>query len=803
MTIDKDRVAVQYLFSSDPAKTWRAGEIAETLGFHGKQLKRLQGLLLDLTRDGVIRQITAGRYAVGQPDDMATGRLTVVRSGAGYVVNPKTGASIWIQNADQGTALPGDTVTVRQYHAAGDEPRGKVVRVDQRSTRDIVGTLFSKGQHVYVVPLDPAFRQDFAVADVKGAADGDRVVIRLTEWQDRNRAPQGEIVDVIGPADKPSLDTDVVCRQYDLPKAFPQAVIDEAERVAALLAEPGERLDLRDTTILTIDPVKARDFDDALSFSRDDRGRRLLGVHIADVSHFVRMGSALDEEARERATSVYLVDKVIPMLPEQLSNGVCSLRPDEDRLCFSAFLTFDADGKMVGRRFAKTIIRSSLRLNYEQAMAIINGAPAEGLPQQPPDRAVALIREAHALAQQLRQNRMQAGALDLEVPECEVLLDGTGRMTRIRINPSDASHQMIEECMVAANEAVATELASRGIKILSRLHEPPDPEKIDELQAALTLLGFKPGDLSNPQRMARFLAESADHPLKHHAHTLVLRSMKRAIYSADAAGHFGLAKQWYSHFTSPIRRYPDLVLHRQLASYLTGQGSKGALPAGYLTAAATHSTEMEQRADDASRALIEIKKYRFLQQQLDDEKPVVYDAVVSRVTNFGIFLDVTELQLTALVHVSLISDQFVSFNPSNETLNAGGTVYRVGTPVKAFVCKVDFIQRRADFALVREAQAADTRGDKKRPPPPHRRGEAHRNTATPAAKPHATTLPEHAMRRINKRTQDAAGPRLARTDADAGAMVARPARPPKKTASVPTKHARQALGARKSGGRKR
>jgi ribonuclease R len=279
--------------------------------------------------------------------------------------------------------------------------------------------------------------------------------------------------------------------------------------------------------------------------------------------------------------------------------------------------------------------------------------------------------------------------------------------------------------------------------------------------------------------------------------------MKRAIYSADAAGHFGLAKQWYSHFTSPIRRYPDLVLHRQLASYLTGQGSKGALPAGYLTAAATHSTEMEQRADDASRALIEIKKYRFLQQQLDDEKPVVYDAVVSRVTNFGIFLDVTELQLTALVHVSLISDQFVSFNPSNETLNAGGTVYRVGTPVKAFVCKVDFIQRRADFALVREAQAADTRGDKKRPPPPHRRGEAHRNTATPAAKPHATTLPEHAMRRINKRTQDAAGPRLARTDADAGAMVARPARPPKKAASVPTKHARQAPGARKSGGRKR
>jgi len=800
MTIEKERAAVQYLFESEPSKTWRAGEIAETLGFRGKQLKRLQGLLLEFVRSGVIRQVKAGHYAVGRPDDMTTGRLTVVRNGAGYVVNKQTGASVWIQNADQGTALPGDTVTVRQFPADGDEARGKVVQIDQRSARDIVGTLFSKGQHVYVVPLDPAFRQDFAVADVKGAHDGDRVVIRLIAWEDRNRAPQGEIVDVIGPADKPSLDTDVVCRQYDLPKAFPQAALREAERVASLLTDPGERLDLRDTTILTVDPARARDFDDALSFSRDARGQRVLGVHIADVAHFVRPGSALDEEARERATSVYLVDKVIPMLPEQLSNGVCSLRPDEDRLCFSAFLTFDDDAKMVGRRFAKTIIRSKLRLNYEQAMAIIDDQPVEGM-AKPPAPASALIRDAHALAQQLRQNRMQAGALDLEVPECEVLLDETGRMTRIRINPSDASHQMIEECMVAANEAVASELASHGLKILSRLHEPPDPEKIDELQAALTLLGFRPGDLHSPKRMASFLAETANHPLKHHAHTLVLRSMKRAIYSADAAGHFGLAKRWYSHFTSPIRRYPDLVLHRQLAAYLVGRGGKGALPAGYLTVAAAHSTEMEQRADDASRALIEIKKFRFLQQQLDDQNPVVYAAVVSRVTSFGIFLDVTELQLTALVHVSLMSDQFVAFNPANETLNAGGTVYRVGSPVKAFVCKVDFVQRRADFALAREAPAADSDGTRKRAAAPQRRGESRRHVST--AKAAETNLPEHAVRRLTKRTQAAAGPRLAKSDATAGAESSRSTRPPKKAASVPPRQTRQGPGGRKSGGRKR
>lgn len=705
MTTDSDRGTIQRLFTSEPTKTWQVGEIAATLKLRGKQLKRLQCLLDELTRAGEIQRRKPGHYALATPDAMTRGRLNVVRSGAGYVVDPKTGVALWIQHEEQGTALPGDTVTVRATPVAGDEPRGTVVRIEARAARDIVGTLYVKEGQRYVVPLDPAYRQDFSVPDAKGGNEGDRVVIRLVGWENRGHAPQGEIVDVIGPADNPSLDTEVVCRQYDLPKAFPPNVLREAEQVEALLGDPGERLDLRGTYILTVDPVKARDFDDALSIGRDESGRRVLGVHIADVSHFVRPETALDGQAQERATSVYLVDKVIPMLPEQLSNGVCSLRPDEDRLCLSAFLTFDADGRPMARRFAKTIIRSKLRLSYEQAMAIIEGKSPQGF-QQPPAEAVTTIRETNALAQQLRQIRMQAGALDLEVPECEVLLDKTGRMTGIQISRSDASHQMIEECMVAANEAVATELSSRGIKILARLHEPPDPDKIDELQAALTALGFHPGDLSSPQRMAKFLAKAANHPLKHHAHTLVLRSMKRAVYSAEEAGHFGLAKRYYSHFTSPIRRYPDLVLHRQLAAYVGRRDGKGALPLGYLTTAAEHSTAMEQRADDASRTLIEIKKFRFLQQQLDEEKPVVYDAVVSRVSNFGIFIDVTELQLTALVHVSLISSQFARYNPSTETLNAGDTVYRIGTKVRAFVCKVDFVQRRADFALARETPAA-------------------------------------------------------------------------------------------------
>lgn len=256
--------------------------------------------------------------------------------------------------------------------------------------------------------------------------------------------------------------------------------------------------------------------------------------------------------------------------------------------------------------------------------------------------------------------------------------------------------------MVAANEAVATELASRGIRIIARLHEAPDPDKLEELRANLTTIGVKAGNLSDPQRMARFLADTAQHPLCTHIHTLVLRSMKRALYSADATGHFGLAKQYYSHFTSPIRRYPDLVLHRQLAGFLSGEAGHGALPTEYLKGTAAQCTEREQVADDASRALIEIKKFRFLQQQLDDRKPVVYDAVVARVTNFGMFVDVLGIGVSGLVHISAISEQFVRHNSAADSLSVGTTVYRVGVRIRVCVARVDFDQRRADFALVTE-----------------------------------------------------------------------------------------------------
>ena len=710
--MDKEEIAIRNLFTSSPETAWDTRGIIQTLGLRGKQIKRLNDQLYRMVRDGDIVPTRKGRaYILAKEADLATGPLRMARNGAGFVLERDTDKAIWIESEDLSTALPGDIVTIR-ISRRGTEPKGTVIKIVERSPHDIIGTLSSTGRLFYVVPLNPVYRKDFVVPAPNGAQPGDRVVMRFTGWQNRHVAPEGEVVDIIGPADKPSLDTLVVMKQFDLPEDFPAEVLAEAEGVSQRLARPGKRLDLRKDYIITVDPATARDFDDAISIGRDEQGHRVLGVHIADVSHFVRPGTALDREARQRGTSVYLVDKVVPMLPEQLSNGVCSLRPDEDRLTFSAFLTFDNSGRMIARRFARTRIRSKLRLSYEQAMAILAGQPPEGLERVAPE-AVTLLKETWGLAAQLRERRFAMAALDLEVPEVEVVLDGQSRMTGLLVRPYDESHQLIEECMVAANEAVATELWTLGIKILARLHEPPDADKLDELKTNLALLGFHTGNLSKPAVLAKFLKDTQDHPLRQHAHTMVLRSMKRALYSAEKIGHFGLAKTYYAHFTSPIRRYPDLVLHRQLADHLDGRGGK--MPQNILASTALLVTEREQVADDASRQLIEIKKFRFLQQQLDDRKPVEYRAVVSKCTNYGAFIDIPDLAMGGLIHISNLSNQFVRYNPSSETLTAaGGEVYRIGTVVRVHIVRVDFNARHADFTLATDPLPAPDKPRRKR-----------------------------------------------------------------------------------------
>jgi len=635
------------------------------------------------------------------------GILSVARSGTGFVNTGDGAPDIMIPSEHIGQALNGDRVEVSEDKATTKGKRsGRILRVVERSALDIVCTLRSNGIYLTAIPLLPNHKNTFNIADAKGAKDGERVIVRMTGWPNPYLNPEGEIVSVIGPADKPGFDTISIIAAWNLPGEFPTGVVAEAESVAALLNNAGEREDLRDVETVTIDPATARDFDDALSLSTDPAtGIRTLGVHIADVSYFIAPGSALDNEAAARGVSVYLPDKVIPMLPEQLSNGVCSLVPGEDRLTVSAFMTFNPAGRMTSRRFARTIIRSKKRLTYEEAQEMIDCtdmAPAVSVKNEKRTRPEPcpydnLILSLHRLSQQLRKNRFKLFALNLNAPEMEVELDAEGMMTGIHPAPHSTSHELVEEAMVAANEAVAAEISARRIPYISRSHEAPDSEKILELSAAVAALSLFPGDLNQPNNIMRLLKAVEGTPLETYVSSLVLKSMKRAEYAVDKEGHFGLAKRVYAHFTSPIRRYPDLMLHRQLVAILTDD--KALMPSKEtLVRAAKASTELEYRAEQAERDLIEIKKYRFLEKQLADGKPLEYDAVAVAVLSFGAFVDVPELQIGGMIHISMLSDKFVRYDTAAQRYSTSDFSLKPGDKLRVIVTRVNFDERKVDFA---------------------------------------------------------------------------------------------------------
>ena len=545
---------------------------------------------------------------------------------------------------------------------------------------------------------------------------------KIRQFGDRRPRKQAIIDTALQPRFPPpgktaAEDTAAVMKFYKIPQSFPQAVLDEARSLSATpntkkTNNPNvfsNRLDLRKKFIFTCDPQSARDYDDALSLEFDRRGDRILGVHIADVSHYVRPGSAIDREAYKRSTSVYLCDKVVPMLPEVLCNGLCSLVPNEDRFAFSVFMTFDKKGEMIKRSFAKSIIRSQARYTYEQVMAIIG----RGDRSRSRSRQEKVIVEISKLAQQLRAIRFANGALDIEIPEAEPILDENKELAGLVTRPYDESHQMIEECMVSANEAVAKELWTNGVKILSRLHEPPEEEKIQMLREELRGLGVKVGNIENPNVFAQFLQTIKSNPLYPTLSVMVLRSMKKAVYDSTTIGHFGLAKRYYAHFTSPIRRYPDLTLHRQLAAYLgngelgignrvRGNTAKARIAPRLLQAWAEHTSEREQIAAEAERGLLEIKKYRLLEDQLNTRQIIDYDAVITKCMPFGAFVEIPELAVSGLVHVSLLSRRFVKYNEYDHSLSApGGGSWRIGDRLRVHVARVDFRERRIDFVPVR------------------------------------------------------------------------------------------------------
>ena len=623
---------------------------------------------------------------------------------------------MFVPATETGTALHRDRVVVRLLREPTRGPRGKaragtpperaegrVIRILERATDRMVGTLQRSRQVWHVVPDDPRFPGHVLVQprQPEGARrrpqPGDKVVVRLFPWESRHLNPEGEIVEVLGPAGALGVDTLSILRRFGIPEAFPDEVLAEAGRIPDRV-EAGDlpgREDFRGSAVLTIDPDDARDFDDAIHVERTGSGWRLQ-VHIADVSHYVKPGSALDREAERRGNSVYLPDRVVPMLPERLSNGVCSLKPDVERLVRTAVMEFDRLGRRRSVRFYRGVIRSRHRLTYREAFAMLSRPPKDPLAEA--------LHRAWELAALLRRRRFEHGSLDLEFPEIKVRIDpSTGRVDRLERIEYDESHQLIEEFMLAANEAVAHAMRARQIPVLHRVHEPPKPEKLLDFRAFLLAHGHRAGDLTQRAELVKVLARVKGHPEETAIKYALLRSLMRARYDPTPVGHYGLAKTDYLHFTSPIRRYADLVVHRALGPLL--EGTKGAVRerprSSDMKGLGEHLSDRERAAADAEQAAVRQKKLEYLAALAADENATGFDGFVSEVRNFGFFVSVPEVDLSGLVHVSALEGDFYVFDPARAELKgrASGRSFRAGAPVRVVPQRVDFFKGEVDFRL--------------------------------------------------------------------------------------------------------
>ena len=703
-------------------------EIGRELRLKGRERVILRQNLRELERAGEIARIRKNRYVLPTEADLATGKLSIHQAGYGFLTSEELGEpDIFIAAENIGTGMHGDRVVVRisrdaPYGRIKGRREGRVIRILERAHDTIVGTLQRSRNFYYVVPDDPRFVHDIYVSPDRdervgtSASVGDKVVVRLDAWESRHVNPEGEIVEVIGPASAPGIDMLSIIRKYHLRAEFPKDVLDQAERISERIdaRQLEGREDLRKEFIVTIDPDDARDFDDAIQVEKIKNGWR-LGVHIADVAAYVEPESALDREARQRGNSVYLPDRVIPMLPERLSNGVCSLNPGVDRLTHSVFVHFDKNGNAKSARFARSVIRSAHRLTYKQAYAILKSPPRDQLGER--------LHVAWELAALLRRRRFEHGALDLDFPEVKVWVDKQGHPVRLERVENDESHQLIEEFMLAANEAVARELKKRAIPTVYRVHENPDPEKLAEYREFVLSFNYRVGDLTHRSELQRLLALIHGKPEEQALKVALLKSLKRARYSAQPLGHYGLAKANYLHFTSPIRRYADLGVHRSL-------GRDTALRRPYQTdsreiaSIAEHLSMTERTAADAEIDAAQMKKLEFFQRQLDERNPQIFRASIVDVRNYGLMVELPDALITGLIHVSSLTDDFYVFEPARRQLigRRSRKRFSIGDELSVYVARVDTFKRQVDFAIALASEG-----------PGRRRRARRRSSVAPAA----------------------------------------------------------------------
>jgi len=693
--------AVLRLIRKKTNRPLKMSELMKALAIPEPRRREFRALLKTLAAEGRLVKLRGGRYGVPDEMNLVSGILTTHPSGFGFVTADPPGEEpdVYVGKTRMEDAMHGDRVTVRieSYSKGPDKPEGRVIRVLKRNTLSLVGTYEPFKRGGWVVPLDEKYLHDIFIApeDKGGARAGQVVVVAIDSYPTRHQPPTGSVTEVLGDQSDPEVEVHSILRKHGVAEAFPPRVMQAAKRAAGQLdnLEGEDREDITGELLFTIDPARAKDFDDAVSIEELPGGGYLLGVHIADVSHFVPEGSPLDREAYERGTSVYYADGVVPMLPFPLSNEACSLKPGVKRLAMSARIEFDGEGKALNWRFFPSLIESKHRFTYNEAWALLE----EGDKDNRYGEIYTALKTMHRLSRILRRRRMQSLSVNFNLPERQIVLDKAGRVVKITVAEHNEAHELIEEFMLAANRAAAEYLGGKNVPLIHRIHEKPDEDKLEHFNNFILSFGLRLPSTSHatPNDLQALLARVAGRPEERTINSLLLRAMKKARYSVKDPGHFALGFKHYTHFTSPIRRYPDLVIHRLLKAFIkkrkcSDRVRKSLLPANEKSA--EQSSQMEIRAQEIEREISDLRACQFMADKVGQ----TFTGLIVGVTAFGFFVELAETFVEGLVRISSLTDDYYLYLEADHKLvgQRRHRIFKIGDRVEVKIAEVDIGQRR-------------------------------------------------------------------------------------------------------------
>ncbi|SFF91463.1 RNAse R [Halobacillus alkaliphilus] len=710
-------------FKENASKPLSVQELEETMELEDtNEFKDLMKALNELEEEGELVRTRKNRFGLPEKMNLIRGRIQMHAKGFAFLIpDEEDKDDVYLHHSDLHSAMNNDKVMVRieKRDEQGNRPEGTVIRILERATTRIVGTYESSRNFGFVIADDKRIPNDIFIpkGQTNGAADGHKVIVNITKFPEERMSAEGEIVEILGHKNDPGIDIISIIHKHGIKVDFPDEVLKQAGETPDQISEEEikNRRDLRDETIVTIDGADAKDLDDAVTVKRLDNGNFKLGVHIADVTYYVGEGSPIDKEARERATSVYLVDRVIPMIPHRLSNGICSLNPQVDRLTLSCEMEINKSGDVVEHEIFQSVIKTNERMTYRDVNKILEDEDEELIKKY--ENLVPMFRDMAALAQTLRGKRMDRGAIDFDFKEAGVIVDEEGKAVDVKLRERSVAERLIEEFMLAANETIAEHFHWMDVPFIHRIHQDPDESKLQNFFEFVANLGYAvkgTADNVHPQALQKVLEEVKGTQEDMIISKLMLRSMQQAKYDPQSLGHFGLATDYYTHFTSPIRRYPDLIVHRLIRTYLvedkldykTRKHWKDQMPE-----IARHSSEMERAAVDAERETDDLKKAEFMQDKVGEE----YEGVISSVTSFGMFVELPNT-VEGLVHVSTLTDDYYHFHEKQFAMigERTGNVFRIGDEVTIRVTNVNLDERVVDF----EIDGMKPRKERKRPAQP-------------------------------------------------------------------------------------